>query len=270
MAIRPNGTVFQQIRTLFDVGVVGDLTDAQLLERFTTLDREAAELAFAALIERHGSMVLRVCRSFLNSPHDADDAFQATFLILVQKARLLWVKDSLAPWLHQVARRVASRARASTVRRREHEHRAAGLRPTLDCDDNRQGLFTLLHEEIDRLPQRYCVVVVLCELEGLSHERAARQLGWPLGTVKSRLARARQILRSRLTGHGLDSPTILVITQAAKSSIDAAISLRMVESTLQAALVMAKAPTIGVISARVAILAEEVLKTMFLTKFTSN
>ncbi len=144
-------------------------------------------------------MVLRVCRNFLNCPHDADDAFQGTFLVLVHKARWLWVRDSLAPWLHRVAHRVASRVRASTVRRREHERRAAELRLTqVDGEHVADGLLGLLHNEIDRLPQRYGLVFVLCELEGLSHERAARQLGWPLGTVKSRLARARQILRSRL------------------------------------------------------------------------
>jgi RNA polymerase sigma factor (sigma-70 family) len=264
---RPNGAVFRQIRTLFNVGAIGDLTDAQLLERFTTLDREAAELAFAALIERHGPMVLRVCRSLLPNPHDAEDAFQATFLILVQKARCIWVKDSLAPWLHRVAQRVASRVRASTVRRREHERRAAERKPTLVYDDNKtEGLFGLLHQEIDRLPERYRVAFVLCDLEGLSHERAARQLGWPVGTVKSRLARARQLLRSRLNSRGLASPTILLITEAATSAVDAAVSLRMVESTLRAALLMAKAPAVGVISVRVATLAQEVLKTMFLTK----
>ncbi len=263
MAIRPNGALLRQIRTLFNVGAIGDLTDAQLLERFTTLDREAAELAFAALVERHGSMVLRVCRNLLSNPHDAHDAFQATFLVLVQKGRSLWVKDSLAPWLHRVAHRIASRARVSTVRRREHERRAAELKPTRFYDDDKtEGLLGLLHKEIDRLPERYRFAVIMCDLEGLSHERAARQLGWPVGTVKSRLARARQLLRARLTGHGFASPTIFAITEAASSSVDAAVSRRMVESTLQAALLMAKAPTIGVVS----LLAEEVLKTMFLTK----
>jgi HlyD family secretion protein len=97
VAIRPNAAVFRQIQTLFDVGVIGDLTDAQLLQRFTTLDCEAAELAFAVLVERHGPMVLRVCRNLLKNTHDAQDAFQATFLVLVQQARRLWVKDSLAP-----------------------------------------------------------------------------------------------------------------------------------------------------------------------------
>ena len=124
MAIRSNGPILRQIQTLFNVGAIGDLTDAQLLERFTTLDRAAAEAAFAALVERHGPMVLRVCRNLLKNPQDAEDACQATFFILVRKARFVWVRDSLGPWLHRVARRVASRARASAIRRREHERRA--------------------------------------------------------------------------------------------------------------------------------------------------
>ena len=189
------------------------------------------------------------------------------FLVLVQKARSLWVKDSLAPWLHRVAHRVASRARASTVRRREHERRAAELKPTLVYDEDKtEGLLGLLHKEIDRLPERYRFAVVMCDLEGLSHERAARQLGWPVGTVKSRLARARQLLRGRLTGRGLASPTILVITEAATSSVDAAVSLRMVESTLRAALSHGEGTDDRGDLGTVANLAEEVLKTMFLTK----
>ncbi len=112
MAIRTNGAVLRQLQTLFDLGSIGDLTDGQLLERFTTSGGESAELAFAALVERHGPMVLRVCRSSLQDPNDAQDAFQATFLVLVRKARSLWVQDSLGPWLHRVARRVAARARA--------------------------------------------------------------------------------------------------------------------------------------------------------------
>ncbi len=99
-----------RLKTLFNVGVVRDLTDGQLLERFATDRGEAAELAFAVLVERHGPMVLRVCRSVLAGECDADDAFQATFLVLVKKARGLWVRDSLGPWLHQVAFRTASRA----------------------------------------------------------------------------------------------------------------------------------------------------------------
>ena len=107
------GAFSRYVRMTFDVGTVGDLTDGQLLERFTTRGGETAELAFTALVERHGPMVLRVCRSLLREPDDAHDAFQATFLVLVQQARSLWVRDSLGPWLHQVAYRVASCSRSS-------------------------------------------------------------------------------------------------------------------------------------------------------------
>ena len=127
MAIGKNGVILRQIRTLFNVGTVRELTDGQLLERFATERSEVAELAFAALVERHGPMVLRVCRAVLTDPHDTDDAFQATFLVLLKKARALWVRDSLGPWLHQVAFRTASCARVSAARRRRPERRAAIL-----------------------------------------------------------------------------------------------------------------------------------------------
>jgi RNA polymerase sigma factor (sigma-70 family) len=205
--IRPNGTVVRRIRTLLNLGAIGDLPDGQLLERFTTRDGEPAELAFTALIERHGPMVLRVCRNLLSDPHDAQDTFQATFLVLVQKARRLWVRDSLAPWLHRVANRVAARARASKRWQQEHERRAANSRPTMNGDTSAwDDLGAILHEEIDRLQDRYRLPVVLCHLEGLTHERAARLLGLPVGTVKSRLRRARELLRSRLSRRGLALP----------------------------------------------------------------
>ena len=110
------GAVVRQLRTLFNVGTIRELTDGQLLERFATGEGEPAELAFAALVERHGPMVLRVCRAVLIDPHDTQDAFQATFLVLVKKARGLWVRDSLGPWLHQVAYRTASCARLAAAR----------------------------------------------------------------------------------------------------------------------------------------------------------
>src|SRR3954471_10456797 len=127
------------VRMLFDAGTAGGLTDGQLLERFTARGGEAAELAFAALVERHGPMVFRVCRSVLRDPHEAHDAFQATFLVLVRRAGSLWVRESLGPWLHQVAYRVASCARSAEARRRRHERRAAersgaGVREEV-CDD---------------------------------------------------------------------------------------------------------------------------------------
>src|SRR5262245_61716241 len=159
MGLGKDAAVRRRLRTLFNLGAVGELTDGQLLERFATERGEAAELAFAALVERHGPMVLRVCRGVLGDAHEAQDAFQATFLVLVKRARRLWVRDSLGPWLHQVAYRTASSARASAARRSRLERRAAMTAreapPERDLELER-----LLHEEIDRLPERYRVPVV--------------------------------------------------------------------------------------------------------------
>jgi len=273
LGIRPNGAIRRQLGTLFNLGTIGELTDGQLLERFSTRSAEAAEMAFAALVERHGPMVLRVCRNTLRDPDEVQDAFQATFLVLVQKARSLWVRDSLGPWLHRVAYRVATRARSSAARRRKHERRAAATRQTLvsnraDWDDT----VALLHEEIDRLPERYRVPVVICDLQGLTHEKAARHLGWPVGTVKSRLARARELLRDRLSRRDLEMPAGLLTAGkglgGAFPAVECVVPGALVESTVQAAAPFAagKALAVGVISTRVAILIEEVLKTMFLTK----
>jgi HlyD family secretion protein len=128
VAISKNHAFVRQLHTLFNVGTIRELTDGQLLERFATGDGEGAELAFAALVERHGPMVLRVCRAALTEPHDAEDAFQATFLVLVKRARGLWVRDSLGPWLHQVAYRTASCVRLTSARRQRHERGASESR----------------------------------------------------------------------------------------------------------------------------------------------
>src|SRR3954466_14794587 len=121
MASGQNNATFQHIRTLFNVGAIEGLSDRQLLERMEQRGSEGAELAFTALVQRHGPMVLRVCRSVLSDPNDADDAFQATFLVLVRRAGSLWVHDSLGPWLHQVAHRTAVCARSAAARRWRHE-----------------------------------------------------------------------------------------------------------------------------------------------------
>src|SRR5690349_14163763 len=116
MANSRGGADLRSIRTLFQAGAIGGLSDGQLLEKYTTRGGEAAELAFEALVERHGPLVLRVCRSILCDEHEARDAFQATFLVLVRRAGSLWVKDSLGPWLHQVALRVSACARVARAR----------------------------------------------------------------------------------------------------------------------------------------------------------
>ncbi len=180
MAKDRSAAVLRQIRAVFHEGTTAELTDGQLLERFLTRDGEAAELAFSSLVQRHGSMVLRVCHGILRNPHDAEDAFQATFLVLVRKARGLWVRDSLGSWLHDVAYRVACHARAASTRRRRHEQRAAerGAR-TVDPAAG-DDLGPVIHEEIHRLPERTRAPIVLCDLSGLTHEQAARQLGLPV------------------------------------------------------------------------------------------
>ena len=198
------------LRTLFNVGAIGGMTDGQLLERFAA-GGEAAELAFAALVERHGAVVLQVCRSILRDEHAAEDAFQATFLVLVRKSGSLWVRDSLSPWLHQVACRAARCARSAAARRSARERKAAGMltgRHDRGSDVDVEGgdVSAAVHEEIGRLPERFRVPVVLCDLEGRTHEQAARHLGCPVGTVKSRLARGRARLRDRLTRRGLLLP----------------------------------------------------------------
>ena len=202
------------LRALWDVGVVGGLSDGQLLDRFATGSSESVEPAFQALVERHGPMVLRVCRRVLDDPHDADDAFQATFLVLLRRARSVRNRASLASWLHGVAMRIAARAKVEAARRRRIE--ARGIRPSIgpDPDPDRYDLESLIHEELDRLPEKYRAPIVLCYLEGLTHEGAADQLGWPVGTVRGRLSRARDLLRSRLTRRGVTATAALAAIES--------------------------------------------------------
>lgn len=162
---------------------------------------------FTALVQRHGPMVLRVCRSVLSDPNDADDAFQATFPVLVRRAGSLWVHEALGPWLHQVAHRTAVCARSAAARRWRHEE-AASVRSSrfTDAHVEAHDLAEVLHGEVSRLPDRYRVVIVLCLLEGLTHAQAAGRLGWPAGTVQSRLARGKALLRDRLTRRELALP----------------------------------------------------------------
>ncbi len=151
-------------------------------------------------------MVLRVCRSILRDEHDAQDAFQATFLVLVRRADAVRRRESAGSWLHGVALRVAAHARAGMARRRRHERCAGELAVTADrsgAEGVSPELAAILHEELGRLPERYRAAFVLCYLEGHTCEAAARRLGWPVGTVKSRLARGRERLRGRLIRRGV-------------------------------------------------------------------
>ncbi len=255
---------FRYVRMLFNAGTIGDVTDRQLLERFVAERGEAAELACAALVERHGPMVLRVCRSVLRDHDAAHDAFQATFLVLVRRARSLWVRDSLAPWLRQVAYRVASCARADEARRRRHERRTAELSGPGMCEEDHDDIAQVLHEEVSRLPWGCRAAVVLCYFDGLSPEQAARQLGCPVGTVQSRLARGRERLRSRLTRRGLAPALEAMGAGSAAEAATAAPPAALVQATIRAAL--SPAATASVAMGSAITLAEGVLRSMFLLK----
>ena len=203
--------VSNHLGTIIRFGVVGDLSDGQLLQRFLTGCDGAEQAAFSALVERHGPMVLGVCRQVLGNPHDAQDAFQATFLVVARKAGSVHNAESLASWLHGIALRVALRDKADRARRRVHERRCATLKAKeRDNAAARSEPCPELHEEIARLPRRYREPLVLCYLEGLSSEQAALRIGCPPGTVWSRLSRARQRLRGNLVRRGVALPAALL------------------------------------------------------------
>jgi RNA polymerase sigma factor (sigma-70 family) len=271
MAIEQNSSVLRYIRAIFSEGAVADLTDHQLLERFT--DRagpdDSAELAFVALVERHGPMVLRVCRAALRDEHDAQDAFQAVFLVLVQKARSLRVRDSLGPWLHAVALRVSTHARVLAMKKRVHERKNAEMSTRSDGETAGvpDELNVAIHEEVGQLPEGFRKAVVLCDLEGLTHEEAARRLGWPVGTVKSRQARARERLRGRLIRRGLAPLSGGIAAALSTSTARAAISKSLLTSTAKTAVLVARgSATAGTISALTLAWKQGVLRAMWMTR----
>ncbi len=195
------GTI-ESIHRLFRSGTITSLGEGALLDRFL-VERDPA--AFEAILTRHGPMVLGVCKRFLRNQADVEDAFQATFLILVRKAAGLRDRQALAPWLYGVAFRVASRARSQVERRAPAtamdavDSRSEAIGANLERDE----ALTALHEELSRLPETYRVPIVLCHLEGLTHEEAAERLNWPVGTVRGRLFRGRAKLRERLSRRGV-------------------------------------------------------------------
>jgi HlyD family secretion protein len=263
MASGDIGAVLKDVEILFHVGTVAGLSDLQLMERFVSRSDDGAEAAFAALVKRHGPMVLRVCRGELQDLHAAEDAFQATFLILARKARSIRKAGSLASWLYGVARRVARRARADRARRAACQRRGALMaeNPVFKGYDPPE-LVPEIQEEVDRLPEKYRAPIILCYLEGLTHEEAASQLRVPVGTVKIRLSRGRERLRGRLIRRGL-APAL--IASALSASTRGAIPIPLLDITVKAAMQVAAVQAAGV-SVAVTALVEGVLKAMFLAK----
>ncbi|HMC67103.1 MAG TPA: sigma-70 family RNA polymerase sigma factor, partial [Gemmataceae bacterium] len=241
-----------------------ELTDGQLLEQFAGGEQESA---FTALVRRHGPMVLGVCRRVLHDRHLAEDAFQATFLVLFRKARSLDRRGSVASWLYTVAYHAALRARADSARRHRQERQVREMSPPRATADTAvppelwHDLRPVLDEELSRLPEKYRSAVLLCYVEGKTNEEAARLLRVPAGTIKSRLSRARELLRSRLSRRGVTLSAGLVGAVLAEHAT-AAVPAGLVHITVQTALLSAA----GLASAPAAALAEGVLHAMFATK----
>ena len=229
-------------------------TDGELLSRYLARREEAA---FAALVRRHGPMVLGVCRRLLGSHADAEDAFQATFLVLVRKAASVRPRERVANWLHGVACHTAQKVRAGAARRQVKERTAGEMHRPDTPDEAYQELLPLLDRELQRLPERYRVPIVLCELEGKTHQEAARQLGWPVGTVSGRLSRGRALLARRMKRYGAAPPELA----------PAAVPPVLAAATAKAATAFAAgSAAAAVVSAKVIALAEGTVKTMLLTK----
>lgn len=258
------GNVLRCIRMAVRGPAARDLTDKSLLERFAA---EHDEAAFEMLVQRHGPMVQGVCWRVLGHAQDAEDSFQATFLVLARKAgRIRWHAE-VGNWLYKVAYRTAVRVRASRQWVRERQMvdlPAAAGRDEAPWVDVRP----ILDEELNRLPVKYRAPVVLHYLEGKSYAETARVLGWAEGTVSGRLARARELLRSRLARRGLALSGTLVATMPADQAGAAAVSSLVIQATVGAARLFVAGQAAGAVSTPAAALAERVLKAMFMTKFT--
>jgi C-terminal peptidase prc len=243
--------------------IVGDAapetTDRQLLERFSAARDESA---FAALVERHGPLVWGVCRRALRHHQDAEDVFQATFLVLARQAGAVRWRDSVHNWLYEVASRLAAAARVKAARRRLHEGRAAAKAPTEALpDDAARELGAVLDQELGRLPPRLRAPLLLCYLEGRTSDQAARQLGWSLRTLQRRLAQGRELLRARLTRRGLTLSAALLAPALAQAS---AVPAPLVTTTLKTAVAFTAGS--GAVPARAAALAQGMLRGMVMTR----
>jgi RNA polymerase sigma factor (sigma-70 family) len=227
--------VLRGLDGLFGLGTTTGLAEGRLLERFVA---RRDETAFEAIVARHGPMVWGVCRRTLRDQNDAEDAFQATFLILARRAGAIRQRDRLGGWLHGVAHRVATRARRDASRRASSTLPAdlAGMDQPQDADYHER--IALLHEEINRLPGKYRDPIVLCHLEGCTHDEAAARLGWSVGTVRGRLARGRDRLRDRLTRRGLERADVAGLAAATGAAPGASLVVPgwLAESTIKAAI----------------------------------
>jgi RNA polymerase sigma factor (sigma-70 family) len=257
--------VLRFIRNIAAAESLSNLPDRELLQQFLSQRDEAA---FRTLLGRYGPSILGLCRRLLHNEHDAEDVFQATFLILSRKAGSLRQQDALPSWLYGVAYRLSRKANATAARRRVLTRQAVHSSPSGPLDElTVREAQAILDEELARLPAKYQAPLVLCCLQGLARDEAAKQLGWSVDLVKSRLCRARELLRGRLTARGISLPAALIATLLGGLAATAAVPLALTNSTVNAAITIAAGTTAtGIVSAKVVALSEGVLKAMALTK----
>lgn len=264
MATSPMCAVVQHLRRTA-LGDAAGMTDADALELFV---RQHDEAALAVLV-RHGPMVWSVCRRLLRSHHDAEDAFQATFLILVRKAATIQHAELVGNWLYGVAHQTAVKARAMAAVRSVRERPAAQApEPAAMQEPLWDDQKSLLDQELSRLPEKYRVLIVLCDLEGSTRKDVARQLGCPEGTVAGRLVRAREMLARRLARQGLTLSAALLGGVLSAQGASAAVPATVMSSTIQAATLLAagQAAAGGAISASALALSQGVITAMQFTK----
>jgi RNA polymerase sigma factor (sigma-70 family) len=266
MTVGPVTGLIRNLRKDAWLQEAGELADQELLRRFVLAKDE---LAFEMMVRRHGPMVLSVCRHLVHDGHTAEDAFQATFLVLVRKAGSIRKPGQLSSWLYGVAYRVATHARAQTERRRRKETQGLEMEPASPpLQDRVVDVQPVLYQELERLPQKYRLPMVLCYLQGKTNEEAANTLACPIGTVKGRLARAREMLRKRLTRRGVTLSAGMLSAVCASSEASAALPARLIETTVASAVRLAagEALTAGFVSVEIASLTKGALHHMWLTK----
>ena len=246
MALMTTDSLVRQIGSLFDGTSVAAMSDRQLLDRFTSRRDAAGEAAFAAVVRRHGPMVLGVCNEFLKDRHDAEDAFQAVFMVLARKAHSIRDLDLLGNWLYGVTIRTCRHLRHQRVRRRKHEAATpvVGAASTIATSSAEHAVLTceqaeLLYDEIERLPRAFRLPVVLCYLEGLTVHETARRLGCSHGTIRSRMARARAKLKRGLSRRGIVLPAAALASTLSSRTASASVPSRLCETTAHAAMDLA-------------------------------
>ncbi len=266
----PFADLVTYLRTVAAVQHCRDKTDAELLTRFVA---DGEDAAFSVLVQRHGPMVMAVCRRVCGDAHLAEDAFQATFMVLAQRARSIRKMGFLAGWLHAVAQRLAGKAKV------RHKMAAMDRRPpgVIDMRQSEpldeltlQEVRTVLDEAISSLPEKYRTPIVLCDLEGKTHEQAARELGWPKRSLTNRLVRAREMLREELTDRGVALSAGALTFALTEKTAGAAVGALLTLNTARAAIAFAagKHGTTAVMSATAIALAEEALKAAIGVKAT--